>query len=70
MLTKNLWQENGLANGSMVTTVRDIFWREASTATDQPHGIMVEFDGYTGYPYLAWISKIAVGANLCYYCQI
>jgi hypothetical protein len=48
MLTKNLWGENGLVNGSM-GTVRDIFWREgANTAVDQPYGMMVEFDGYTG----------------------
>jgi hypothetical protein len=48
MLTKNLWGANGLVNGSM-GTVRDIFWREgADTAVDQPYGIMVEFDGYTG----------------------
>jgi hypothetical protein len=35
-------------DGSM-GTVRDIFWREgADTAVDQPYGIIVEFDGYTG----------------------
>jgi ATP-dependent DNA helicase PIF1 len=48
MLTKNLWAENGLVNGSM-GTVRDVFWMEgANSTTDQPYGIMVEFDGYTG----------------------
>jgi ATP-dependent DNA helicase PIF1 len=48
MLTKNLWSENGLVNRS-IGTVRDIFWREgANSAIDQPYGMMVEFDGYTG----------------------
>jgi hypothetical protein len=44
---RNLWGENGLVNGSM-GTVRDIFWSPVSnTATDQPFGIMVEFDRLT-----------------------
>jgi hypothetical protein len=35
-------------NGSM-GTVRDVFWMEgANSTTDQPYGIVVEFDGYTG----------------------
>jgi len=67
MLTKNLWGENGLVNGSM-GTVRDIFWREgANTAVDQPYGIMVEFDGYTG-PTWSPVSDAPGQESLCHHC--
>jgi len=50
ILTKNLRVEKGFVNGIM-GIVRGFIWRAgADIATDQPHGVRVEFDGEKGQP--------------------
>ncbi|ORY67762.1 uncharacterized protein BCR38DRAFT_316498, partial [Pseudomassariella vexata] len=52
MLTYNLWQAVGLCNGAR-GTVYDIGWAaEADPARDQPCVILIEFDKYSGPPFL------------------
>ena len=43
MLTRNLWTEAGLCNGTMAT-VKDIIFSESNQATILPIAIIVQFD--------------------------
>jgi ATP-dependent DNA helicase PIF1 len=48
MMTRNLWVERGLVNGTMCT-VQDITWEEGKTpGEDMPFAIIIKVEGYDG----------------------
>jgi hypothetical protein len=52
MLTRNLWVERGLCNGT-IGIVRDIVWKLGQDVKkERPVCIMLEVDGYTGPTFL------------------
>ncbi len=52
MLTANLWQEVGLCNGAP-GTVQQFLFHEGQAPPNLPIAVLVEFDNYTGPPFLA-----------------
>ena len=46
MLTRNLWTDKGLCNGSM-GILKDIIYQEGDSPPNLPIGIIVQFDSYT-----------------------
>lgn len=47
MLTRNLWIQHGVCNGSM-GYVREIVYKQGEKPNSLPIAVMVEFDSYTG----------------------
>ena len=58
-LTRNLWVQGGLANGSVGTIVAIIYDKDGSPP-QLPKGIIATFEGYRGEPYLEHIPKSVV----------
>ena len=51
MLTINLWTTTGLCNGATGKVI-DIIYKDKMQPPDLPVAVLVQFDGYTGPPYL------------------
>lgn len=47
MLTRNLWTEKGLCNGSM-GVVKDVIYHEGDSPPNLPLAVVVQFDSYSG----------------------
>ena len=65
MLTANLWQQVGLCNGA-AGTVYQLLDQEGHAPPNQPIAVLVQFDDYSGPPFLTYKPKCVPIAPLTF----